>query len=141
MENGGMTKSYMFTITQKMHDDFVELSQSNNPLHTDEQYAKSRGFDGIIGYGFLTSSLLSRMVGEEIPGYYGRCNSMNIEFHNPVYIGDTLKYSGMLAKVQKSIKQVYIDVEITRALPHPIFGNRIAECLIAKGQLRAGVYE
>jgi acyl dehydratase len=39
---------------------------------------------------------------------------MNIDFHNPVYVGDTLTYTGKLAKVRKSIKQIYIDVEITR---------------------------
>jgi acyl dehydratase len=140
-----MEKSYTFTITKKMHDDFVSLSRSNNPLHTDDDYAKSKGYKERIGYGFLTSALMSRMVGEEIPGYYGRCNGMNVDFHNPVYIGDTLKYTGKLVKVRKSIKQIYIDVEITRidsiVEDMDYSGDGVNNILIAKGQMKAGVYE
>lgn len=69
---------------------FRDLSGDYNPLHFDEEWAKTTIFNGRIAHGLLTASFISTAIGMKLPGpgtiYLGQ--SMN--FMGPVRIGDTI---------------------------------------------------
>ena len=44
----GQKKSFGVVVTESMLDDFAKLSGDNNPLHMDENYAKSNNFKGRV---------------------------------------------------------------------------------------------
>jgi len=118
-------------LTRELHELFEGLSGSHNPLHTDDEFARAKGFKERIGYGFLTLAMLSKMTGEHLPGRFGMCRAISCEFRRPVYIGDTLTYSGVLTEVRKSVRQVTVEVTVT---------NQHGE-LVANARMLAGVSE
>ncbi len=59
----GLTESFDTVITEKMLDNFKDLTGDINPLHCDEDFAKGKGYLSRVCYGMLTASLLSRLGG------------------------------------------------------------------------------
>ena len=66
----GLCKEFHVDITQSMVDDFAKISGDFNPIHMNEEFAKSTKFGGKIVHGMLLASFLSRMVGMYLPGKY-----------------------------------------------------------------------
>ena len=60
----GLVERFVFKATNEMMQSFVEISGDVNPLHTDSNYATSRGFDGVVVYGGILVAQISRMVGK-----------------------------------------------------------------------------
>jgi 3-hydroxybutyryl-CoA dehydratase len=78
-------------ITKRNIDEFARLSGDNNKLHIDSIYAKSEGpFEDIIAHGVLVmgtvSSALANFEGDIIIDDFSE-----LDFVNPVYIGDNIK--------------------------------------------------
>lgn len=90
----GMEESFSVVITEKMMERFYNITQDNNPLHNDEKYAKEKGYDSRVGYGLLTASFLSTLAGVYLPGKNSLIHGIDVEFPNPVYIGDELTIVG-----------------------------------------------
>ena len=76
---------------EKMMD--FARTYDNIPLHTDEEYAKTTPFKGLIAPGVMTfmsvwaKYLEVDMIGQEVIA--GK--STKIEWHKPVYAGDVLR--------------------------------------------------
>ena len=60
----GMTVSIQNTVTEQDVIDFARVSGDHNPLHMDEEYAKTTQFKGRIAHGALTASLHLRDPGQ-----------------------------------------------------------------------------
>lgn len=63
----GLKESFSCTITEEMMDSFCSLSGDLNPLHMDNDFAMSHGFQGRVAYGMLSASLFSRLGGGVSP--------------------------------------------------------------------------
>ena len=46
---------------------FSDLSADRNPLHSDSQFAQTKGFAYPVVYGVLLCAQMSRLIGEEMP--------------------------------------------------------------------------
>jgi 3-hydroxybutyryl-CoA dehydratase len=108
-----VTASYSIGITNEMHEMFIELLGNPNPVHIDDEYAIKHGFRERVCYSYMTTALLSQMTRLHTPGGNGVCHGIDMHYHMPVYIGDTLHYEGALSKVRKSIRRISIDVTVT----------------------------
>lgn len=69
---------------------FAELSLDCNPVHVDEEFAANSMFKQRIVHGALTTSLISAVLGTELPGINTIYMSQETKFLAPVFIGDTL---------------------------------------------------
>lgn len=77
------------TITEKMVEQFAELSGDYNPVHMDEEYAKTTRFGRRIAHGMISAALISRVLAMKLgPG--GIYLSQTMKFLNPVFIGDVV---------------------------------------------------
>ena len=60
-------KSQAFEVTYHVTPDvyfgFQRISSDFNPLHTDEAFAKSKGFPGRVMYGNILNAFVSHFVG------------------------------------------------------------------------------
>lgn len=75
------------TFTPDMVKAFGELSRDFNPIHYDEEFARSRGFTGLISHGLLVGCLMT-----EIGGQIGwLAGGMDFKFLKPVYLGQTVR--------------------------------------------------
>ena len=64
----GDSASATRTITQADIENFAELSGDRNAIHLDQEYATQTRFGGRIAHGLLTSSLISAVIGNQLPG-------------------------------------------------------------------------
>ena len=65
---------------------FARLSGDHNVIHTPE--GPHFPFDAAICHGFLVGSLISRVIGMELPGPGSVYLSQSMKFLKPVYIRD-----------------------------------------------------
>ncbi len=68
--------------------DFARLSTDHNPIHLDEEYAKKTIFKKNIVHGLLVSSLISSLLGTQLPGRGTIYMKQSLTFLRPVYIGE-----------------------------------------------------
>jgi len=76
------------TISENDVRQFAAASGDTNPLHLDDDFAEQTRFRGRIAHGTLVGSLISAALAR-LPGLTIYL-SQDLEFHNPVRIGDRL---------------------------------------------------
>jgi acyl dehydratase len=69
---------------------FTEISGDRNPLHYDEELARTTRFGGIVVQGGVTSAILNAVVAEDLPGPGTVFLQVNWSFKAPVRPGDTI---------------------------------------------------
>jgi 3-hydroxybutyryl-CoA dehydratase len=86
----GMTVSIQNTVSEQDVIDFARVSGDHNPLHMDEEYAKTTVFGGRIAHGALSASYISAVLGNDLPGPGAVFLELNLKFVRPVRIGNTV---------------------------------------------------
>lgn len=86
----GQSAEVVHTITKKDIQVFGDLSGDYNPLHFNEDWAKTTMFGGRIAHGILTVSFISAAIGMHLPGPGTIYMSQSMRFLGPVRIGDTI---------------------------------------------------
>lgn len=67
---------------------FAEVSGDRNPVHLDEDYARTTPFEGRIAHGMLSAAYISAVLGTQLPGPGCIYLSQSLRFKRPVRIGD-----------------------------------------------------
>ncbi|MDH3791453.1 MAG: bifunctional enoyl-CoA hydratase/phosphate acetyltransferase [Rhodospirillales bacterium] len=75
------------TLTRDDIDLFAVVSGDINPSHVDQAFA---GAAGPVAHSMWTGSLLSAVLGNELPGPGTVYAGQNLRFHRPVALGDTI---------------------------------------------------
>src|SRR5215813_14647427 len=88
--DAGMTAVFTKTVTEADIVLFAGISGDTNPVHLDEDFAKSTMFKGRIAHGMLSASFISTVFGTKLPGPGAIYVSQNLKFKAPVRIGDTV---------------------------------------------------
>lgn len=96
----GYKAAVTVTVTDKMVHQFAEMSGDFNPIHFDEEYAKTTRFGRRIAHGMIVGALISRTLNEKI-GAGGIYLGQNLKFVNPVYIDDTITIEVTITGIRK----------------------------------------
>ena len=110
--NVGLEESFSVRVNSEKLDKFLKISGDINPLHTDAEYSKSKGFSDRVVYGMLTSSFFSTLVGVYLPGKYCILQGVDIQFSKPVYIDDILTITGKVSYINEAYRQLEIKAVI-----------------------------
>ena len=86
----GMSAEIAVEITHERIMSFAEASGDYNPIHIDEDYAKTTAYRGRVAHGLLSASFVSAVVGTMLPGPGAIYLDQTVSFHKPVRIGDTV---------------------------------------------------
>lgn len=99
-------------ITEDKMKKFYDITGDDNPLHTNDEFAKKRGFKGMLSYGFLTASFMSKLVGIYLPGE--KCIEHKVEqtFLKPVFVNDKLTIIGTVTEKNDTFQLITIKVEM-----------------------------
>ena len=108
----GLQKSFEVKITQKLINDFSQLSGDYNPLHTDKNFAQSNNFKTNVCHGMLLGSLFSRLVGMYIPGKHSLYFSQSLNFIKPAYVDDIVTVNGKVISKSNSTKIITLKMSI-----------------------------
>ena len=109
----GLVERFVFKATNEMMQSFVEISGDVNPVHTDSNYATSRGFDGMVVYGGILVAQISRMVGMHLPGRDSLWNSLNIQFAHPLLVGQTAELEARVEHISEATSSIELKFKIT----------------------------
>lgn len=97
----GYKASETIRITDKMVRQFAELSGDHNPIHLDDEYAKSTRFQRRIAHGMILGALVSRLLTEKI-GTGGIYLAQTLKFSNPVFIDDEITFEFEITKLHQT---------------------------------------
>ena len=90
---------------------FAKLSMDMNPVHIDEEYAKNSFFGRRIVHGFLSSSLISAVIGTQLPGPGAIYLHQDINFRKPVYLGDEITAIVRVVNIKPEKRLLYLDTK------------------------------
>ena len=77
-------------IEQSDIDAFASVTGDHNPVHVDEEFAKSTRFGKRIAHGMLTASLISAVLANKLPGEGSVYLGQTLQFVAPVFPGDEI---------------------------------------------------
>ncbi len=86
----GQSAEVTRTITKDDIQAFGDFSGDYNPIHFDDEWAKTTIFEGRIAHGLLIASFISTAIGMHLPGSGTIYMSQSMRFLAPVRIGDTI---------------------------------------------------
>lgn len=86
----GMSASISKTITETDVYLFAGISGDFNPMHVNEQFAKTTPFGTRIAHGALAQSLLAPVLGMKLPGLGTIALEVTARFKAPTHFGDTI---------------------------------------------------
>jgi acyl dehydratase len=93
--------------------DFVRYQGASgdfNPIHHDEEFAKSAGFPTVFSVGMLQAGILGCYCTEWLGA--DNVRRFAVQFREQVWPGDTLLASGRVTQVYEADEEPRIDVEL-----------------------------
>tara|TARA_A100000171_G_C2041058_1_gene100504 strand:+ start:55 stop:453 length:399 start_codon:yes stop_codon:yes gene_type:complete len=119
----------VFTVKKEIHDGFINVFRDNNPLHTDMDFARKKGFIGVVMHGNILNGFLSFFIGEKLPTKDVIIHSQEIQFKNPVYLNDKLQFHAEIVGLYESVNAVEFKYS---------FKNKDNK-IVAKGKIQIGL--
>lgn len=94
-----------FSTSRKVTDaivrQFAEVSGDYNPIHLDDEFAKSTRFGRRIAHGMLSGAFISAVLGNEFRGMKIVYLSQTLKFTAPVYLGDTVTATATVTSIRE----------------------------------------
>lgn len=104
----GENATFEIKITENQMKMFAEISGDLNPMHMNSKYAKERGYANKVVYGMLASSFYSTLVGMYLPGEKCLLHKCDVDYRNPVYVGDKLTVFGEVVDKRSATRRLKI---------------------------------
>lgn len=101
-------------VSHSMVARFAALTGDRNPLHMDDEYARTTPLAGRIVHGMLTASFVSTLIGMHLPGRRALIQSVEVQFVTPVRIGDRLRLEGRVKEKHDAFRCLIIVLRARR---------------------------
>jgi acyl dehydratase len=88
---------------------YADASGDQNPLHQDDDFARSVGFPGIIAHGMFSMAHLVTALRDWV-GDPGALRSIAVQFRAVVYMDETLVAKGRVASTDEASREVTLDL-------------------------------
>ena len=121
--------STSFLVSDAVYNGFVTVFKDTNPLHTDEAFAKQKGFYGKVMHGNILNGFLSFFIGECLPEKNVIIHSQEIQFKNPVYLNDTVHLNAVVSGLYESVGVVEFKFDF----------RNMENKVVAKGKIQIGL--
>jgi len=109
----GMQRVLSRTITEDDILLFAQVSGDRNPIHLDPEYAERSIFGKRIAHGFLIGSLISAVLGNDLPGPGSIYLGQTLKFLAPIHIGDTVTVKVKVVAVREDKRIVTLHTNCT----------------------------
>lgn len=88
-------------VTDELIRKFAQVSGDYNPIHLDEEFAKTTRFGKRIAHGMLSGAFISAVLGYEFKARKIVYLSQTMKFTAPVFIGDTVTAAGTVTNIRE----------------------------------------
>ncbi len=106
----GMFAENRLVVTGERIDAFAEISGDHNPVHMDEAFAKTTMFGRRIAHGALSASLISAILGNDLPGPGAIFVELNLRFRRPAFIDDEIVARAEVAEINERTGRIKMKV-------------------------------
>ena len=100
-------------ITDELIRKFAELSGDHNPIHLDEEFARSTRFGRRIAHGMLSGAFISAVLGFEFKERKIVYLSQTMKFTMPAYLGDMITTTATVIKIRTDKQIVTLETVCT----------------------------
>lgn len=121
-----------YHVTPDVYFGFQRISSDYNPLHTDEAFAKSKGFPERVMYGNILNGFVSHFVGMALPSRDVMIQTQDIQFRKPVYLNDEILLKSSQEDVSEAVEIINYKLKFYR------MGGAKPE-LVATGHVQIGM--
>ena len=101
-----------FAVSASEMQSFAELSGDYNPLHLDEDFARRKGFKGVVVYGGLVVAKVSQLIGMHLPGRDGVWSSIAMQFHHPLFVEEPARVEGVVSFVSSATGMITLQLAV-----------------------------
>ena len=109
----GDTFSTAREVTDDLVRKFAEVSGDYNPIHLDEEFAKTTRFGRRIAHGMLSGAFISAVLGYEFKERKIVYLSQTMKFTAPVYLGDTVTATATVTNIREDKGIVTLETTCT----------------------------
>ena len=109
----GDTFSAQRMITDELVRKFAEVSGDYNPIHLDEDFAKTTRFGKRIAHGMLSGAFISAVLGNEFIERKIVYLSQTMKFSAPVFIDDTITATATVIAIREERRIVTLETFCT----------------------------
>lgn len=106
-----------FSTTREVTDElvrkFADVSGDYNPIHLDEEFAKTTRFGRRIAHGMLSGAFISAVLGNEFKRLKIVYLSQTMKFTAPVYLGDTVTATATITNIREERGIVTLETNCT----------------------------
>lgn len=118
-----------FVVTDEVYQAFQACSGDYNPLHTQKDFAASKGFKECVMYGNILNGFVSYFIGMLLPTQEVIIHAQDITYRNPVFLHDVLSFSAQVSNISEAVQAV--EFKFT-------FRNQ-QQVVVAKGHVSIGI--
>lgn len=86
-------------ITREQLRAYADASGDTNPIHLDDDFAKTAGFPSVIVHGMLSMAFLSDFLCANFPNSRYRIHKVKVRFRKVTFPGDSVTCSGKIKNV------------------------------------------
>jgi phosphotransacetylase/acyl dehydratase len=105
----GDTAELTRTLRKEDLELFAVMSGDINPEHVDELFARTSEFHKVIAHGMWGGSLISALLGTELPGPGATYVSQSLQFRRPVGLGDTVTVRVRVREKREEDRRIVLD--------------------------------
>jgi len=87
-------------VTDELIRAFAEISGDRNPIHLDDEFARTTQFGKRIAHGMLSGAFISAVLGYEFVERRVVYLSQTMKFVAPVFIDDTITTTSTVTKIR-----------------------------------------
>ena len=98
------------TIVQRQIDCYSGVRPHS--IHTDEEWARSRGFKAPLVQAMMSTGYVSQMMMQLAGRGFVKGGAMSVSFIKPVYVGDTLTVRGRIKSREPEGRATRVTVEV-----------------------------
>ncbi len=95
----GQKCTYHQLVDDKLVHGYAELTGDNNPIHLDDDFARTTRFGQRIAHGGILFGMISKVLGNQMPGLGTVYLSQTVNFEKPVFIGDTVTLEATITEI------------------------------------------
>ncbi len=109
----GQSAQLQREVKQTDIEAFAAISGDTNPAHINPAFAQQTPFHGVVAHGMWEGSLISALLGTQLPGPGTIYLQQNLTFKRPARIGDQLTAKVTVKSKDAAKHQVWLDCTIT----------------------------
>ena len=125
----GDSFSQSFVVDEEIYKGFINLFKDKNPLHTDDSFAKMKGFKGEVMHGNILNGFISYFIGECLPDKNVIIQLQEIKYYLPVYLNEKLSFHAEIIDIYESVNTIEFKY----------YFENVSHKKVAKGKIQIGI--